>query len=106
MRLLSWLVPVTLVGLAGGCGPAPPAAATPPPPPTPPADSAALEVTGKTQPAPGRLAVIAPVVLHPVVEVKVAPGDRVKKDQLLIKLDDDEPRADVRAKQAALTELQ
>jgi hypothetical protein len=31
---------------------------------------------------PGRRAIIAPVVLHPVVEVKVAPGDRVKKDQL------------------------
>jgi RND family efflux transporter MFP subunit len=45
---------------------------------------------------------IAPVPLHPVVEVLVAPGDRVKKGQALVKLDDDEPRADVRAKQAAL----
>jgi multidrug resistance efflux pump len=105
MRLLSWLVPVALLGLAGGCSPAPPAAATPPPPTAPPAEMAALEVTGKTEPAPGRLAVIAPTVLHPVVEVKVAPGDRVKKDQLVVKLDDDEPQADVRAKKAALHEL-
>src|SRR5262249_32249527 len=45
---------------------------------------------------------IAPVPLHPVVEVSVAPGDRVKKGQALVKLDDDEAQADVRAKQAAL----
>jgi multidrug resistance efflux pump len=105
MRLFSWLVPVALLGWAGGCSPAPPAAATPNPTATRPAESAVLEVTGKTGPAPGRLAVIAPTVLHPVVAVKVAPGDRVKKDQLLVKLDDDEPQADVRAKQAALHEL-
>jgi multidrug resistance efflux pump len=106
MRLLSWLVPVGLLSLIGGCNPAPPAAATPPLTATRPTERAALEVTGKTEPAPGRRAIIAPVVLHPVVEVKVAPGDRVKKDQLLVKLDDDEPRADVRAKKAALAELQ
>src|SRR5205814_9044321 len=51
--------------------------------------------------APGRKGTIAPVPLHPVVEVLVAPGDRVKKGQALVKLDDDEARADVRAKQAA-----
>src|SRR5262249_18495975 len=77
------------------------------PAPAPPKSSqtvngAALEVTGKTQPAPGRKAIIAPVPLHPVVEVLVAPGDRVKKGQVLIKLDADEPEADVRSKQAAL----
>src|SRR4051812_40986867 len=38
------------------------------------------EVPGKTQPVPGKVALIAPVPLHPVEEVKVAPGDRVKKD--------------------------
>jgi multidrug resistance efflux pump len=64
------------------------------------------EVRGKTQPAPGRSATIAPVVLHPVIEVLVKPGDRVKKDQPLVKLDDDEPQADLRAKKAALAELQ
>jgi multidrug resistance efflux pump len=105
MRLLSWLVPAALLGLCGGCSPAQPAAAGPSPTAAPPAETAALEVTGKTEPAPGRRAVIAPVVLHPVVEVKVAAGDRVKKDQLLVKLDDDEPQADVRAKKAALNEM-
>jgi multidrug resistance efflux pump len=40
-----------------------------------------------------------------VVQVLVAPGDRVKKGQPLVKLDDDEPQADVRAKKAALAEL-
>jgi RND family efflux transporter MFP subunit len=40
--------------------------------------------------------------LHPVVKVNVQPGDRVKKDEVLVELDADEPRADVRAKKAAL----
>src|SRR5262245_52867860 len=60
---------------------------------------------GKTQPAPGHVAKIAPTVLHPVVEVKVAVGERVKKDQELVKLDDDEPQADVRARKAMLAEM-
>jgi RND family efflux transporter MFP subunit len=46
---------------------------------------------------------IAPVPLHPVVEVLVAAGDRVKKGQVLVKIDDDEPQADLRAKEAGLT---
>jgi multidrug efflux pump subunit AcrA (membrane-fusion protein) len=71
---------------------------------TPPAPAAAFEVPGKTQPDPGRLATIAPTVLHPVAEVTVVPGTRVKKGQPLIKLDDDEAQADVRAKTAALAE--
>jgi membrane fusion protein, multidrug efflux system len=37
-----------------------------------------------------------------VVAVLIAPGDRVKTGQAMIKLDDDEAQADVRAKQAAL----
>jgi RND family efflux transporter MFP subunit len=61
-----------------------------------------LEVPGRTQCTPGRSATIAPVVLHPVEEVRVAAGDRVKKGQPLVKLDDDEPRADVRNKEALL----
>src|SRR5262249_52954493 len=64
--------------------------------------AAAFEVPGKTQPVPGRLATIAPTVLHPVEEVLVIPGARVKKGQPLVKLDDDEARADVRARTAAL----
>src|SRR5438034_6049165 len=62
-------------------------------------------LSGKTQPAPGHKAVIAPVVLHPVTEVLAKLGDRVKKEQTLVKIDDDEPQADVRGKQAALDEL-
>ena len=67
-----------------------------------PADSSVLEVPGWTQYVPGRKGIIAPVPLHPVVGVLVAPGDRVKKGQALVKLDDDEAQADVRAKQAGL----
>jgi RND family efflux transporter MFP subunit len=70
--------------------------------PAAPADPGVFEVLGKTRPAPGRKAVIAPVPLHPVVEVRVRPGDRVRKGQLLVRLDADEPEADVRARQAAL----
>jgi RND family efflux transporter MFP subunit len=64
--------------------------------------AAGFEVVGRTQPAPGRRGLIAPVPLHPVVEVLVAQGDRVKKDQTLVKIDDDEPQADLRAKEAGL----
>ena len=69
------------------------------------ATESASWLTGKTQPAPGHVAKIAPVVLHPVVEVKVKTGDRGKKDQPLVKLDYDEAQADVRAKKAAYKEL-
>jgi membrane fusion protein (multidrug efflux system) len=65
-------------------------------------DRSVTDVPGRTECTPGRKGTIAPVPLHPVVEVLVAPGDRVKKGQALVKLDDDEARADVRAKQAAL----
>jgi RND family efflux transporter MFP subunit len=68
--------------------------------------TAVLEVTGKTQCVLTRKCIIAPVPLHPVVAVLVEPGARVKKDQALVKLDDDEPQADVRAKQAALENAQ
>jgi len=61
-----------------------------------------IEVTGWTQCIFTRKAIIAPVPLHPVVEVLVQPGDRVQKGQILVKLDDDEPQADVRNKQAIL----
>ena len=67
-----------------------------------PADPSALEVEGRTQVVPGRRAVLAPVPQHPIEEVLVAPGDRVKKDQVLIKMDADEPEADVRNKKALL----
>jgi multidrug resistance efflux pump len=70
------------------------------------ASDGSIEVAGVTQCVPGRRASIAPVPLHPVVDVKVVPGDYVKKGQLLVKLDDDEARADVRAKQAQLESAQ
>jgi RND family efflux transporter MFP subunit len=65
-----------------------------------------IAAMGRTQCVPGRRASIAPVPLHPVVEVKVAPGEHVKKGQLLVKLDDDEARADVRQKKALLESAQ
>ena len=70
------------------------------------ADSKEWEVSGRTQVIPTRKGIIAPAVLHPVEEVRVAVGDRVTKGQALVKLDDDEPQADVRAKQAALKNTQ
>lgn len=65
-----------------------------------------FEVVGRTQCVPGRRASIASVPLHSVVEVNVAPGERVTKGQLLVKLDDDEARADVRVKRALLKSAQ
>jgi RND family efflux transporter MFP subunit len=61
-----------------------------------------LEVAGLTQCAAGRRGIIAPVPLHPVIDVRVVPGERVRKGQVLVVLDDDEPRADVRLKEALL----
>ncbi|HLJ95499.1 MAG TPA: efflux RND transporter periplasmic adaptor subunit [Gemmataceae bacterium] len=62
-----------------------------------------IEVLGRTQSVPQRKALIAPAAPpHPVTEVLVALGDRVKKGQPLVKIDDDEAQADLRAKQAIL----
>src|SRR5262245_52972069 len=108
MRTTCWLTLVVIVSVAIGYGLRSPSA-----PETrqvlaaekeAPGDG--FEVVGKTQPAEGRVAKIAPAVLHPVVEVKVKLGDKVKKEQALVLIDDDEPKADVRAKEAALKELQ
>jgi RND family efflux transporter MFP subunit len=77
--------------------------------PTPPsaakkdaAAPAAFEAEGRTQAVPSRRAIIAPVPQHPVEEVLVKVGQRVKKGQVLIKMDADEPEADVRNKKALL----
>jgi multidrug resistance efflux pump len=67
-----------------------------------PVDQPIDEAIGRTECALGRKGMIAPVPLHPVVEVLVSPGDRVKKGQPLVKLDDDEARAEVRVKRASL----
>lgn len=82
--------------------PGPKAGPATPPKAAGPAACAAgpLEVAGLTQCASGRRGIIAPVPLHPVIDVKVVPGERVVKGQLLVVLDDDEPRADVRLKEA------
>jgi HlyD family secretion protein len=69
-------------------------------------EGSGLLVAGKTQPAPGKAAKIAPTVLHPVEQVLVTVGDRVKKDQPLVKIDEDEPAADMRARKAAVVELE
>jgi RND family efflux transporter MFP subunit len=61
-----------------------------------------IEVAGRTQCVPKGKALIAPVPLHPVEEVLVQVGDRVKKGQPLVKIDADEQQAEVRAKKAAL----
>jgi multidrug resistance efflux pump len=65
----------------------------------------AIIVTGKTAPAPGHIAEIATNVMHPVVRVLVQPGDRVRAGQVLVELDADEPKAEVRAKQALVKQL-
>lgn len=71
-----------------------------------PAQVNGFEVVGKTRAVPGKLAHIAPAVLHPVEAVLVVEGARVKKDQPLVKIDADEPEADVKAKEAVVAELQ
>lgn len=70
-----------------------------------PVETGVIEAAGKTQPVPGRVAKIAPSALHPVTEVRVAPGDRVKAGQPLVKLEDHEAQAEMRAKEAALAEM-
>jgi RND family efflux transporter MFP subunit len=101
MKKQHWLVVgiVTILCFA----PAVTSSLVPPAPQAPQAVNAlAIEVPGRTQCIAGRIGIIAPVPLHPVDEVLVAPGDRVKKGQPLIKIDPDEQEAEVRAKQAML----
>jgi multidrug resistance efflux pump len=69
-------------------------------------DGRLLILTGKTQPAPGHIASIATMQIHPVDKVLIAPGDRVKAGQTIVELDRDEPEADVRARQAEVVQLQ
>jgi RND family efflux transporter MFP subunit len=59
-------------------------------------------VAGRTKCIAGNKAIIAPAVLHPVEEILVAVGDRVRKGDKLVEIDADEPKADVRAKIANL----
>jgi membrane fusion protein (multidrug efflux system) len=90
------LAAVAIVGVvASGSSPGPAEK------PAPAHESIVLEAWGRTQCVPKRKAILAPAAPpHPVTEVLVALGDRVKKSQPLIKLDDDEAQAELRAKQA------
>ncbi len=65
-------------------------------------DKGLFTVPGRTRCIAANKAIIAPVPLHPVDEIYVRVGDRVKKGDKIVRLDDDEPKADVRAKQAAV----
>jgi RND family efflux transporter MFP subunit len=123
MKMLPWLVAgLSLAALIVGRPAIPSAPSTPPvkkeDPVVRPARKAApsaarteepaaadypfLDVKGRTQCVPGRKAIIAPVPLHPVVEVLVVPGQRVTKNQPLVKIDDNAAQADVRARKANL----
>jgi RND family efflux transporter MFP subunit len=62
----------------------------------------APEVPGRTRCILSHRGIIASAILRPVVEVLVAPGDRVTKGQALIKLYDLEPQAKVRARENEL----
>ena len=82
------------------------ATALPPDAPGPAQAAGIIDVIGKTQCLVGKRSIIAPVVQHPITEVLVAPGARVKKGQVLITLDSDERQADVRPMEAAVTNAQ
>jgi RND family efflux transporter MFP subunit len=75
-------------------------------PSKPETETSAFEVTGRVGCKQNAKGIIAPVPLHPVIEVLVSQGDRVKKGQALVKLDDDEQQAEVKAKQAAYENAQ
>jgi RND family efflux transporter MFP subunit len=64
--------------------------------------AAPLEVVGRTRVPLTHKGAIAATVLRPVVEVLAAPGDRVKKGQVIIRLDDREAQAKVKGRAAAL----
>lgn len=63
-------------------------------------DKGVFTVPGRTRCIPENKAIIAPAVLDPVEDILVSVGDRVKKGDKLIRIDDDEQEADVRAKKA------
>jgi len=90
------LVTFAALGRAPGQGPAGSTGRT----------SGRLVVTGKTQPAPGRVAFICPLVVDPVKEVLVRQGDRVQKGQVLLKHDNEEAVTKVKAKEAVLKSLE
>ncbi len=74
--------------------------------PAQPVPRAPFEVAGRTRCPVARRGIIAAAILRPVVEVLVAPGDRVKKGQVLIKLFDLEPQAKIRAREKELRSIE
>lgn len=59
-----------------------------------------ITLDGTTYPAPGHAGTIAPTIRRAIKEVLVTEGERVKKGQSLIQLDDDEARIKLKVKQA------
>src|SRR5438132_12038120 len=57
------------------------------------ADKSLFAVAGRTKCIAANKAIIAPTVLHPVEEIYVSVGDRVKKGDKLVLIDSDEPKA-------------
>jgi multidrug resistance efflux pump len=106
MRRLYFLLALPLFALQFGCGRHTATAQSRRGEPAPSTANETWEVTGKTIPTPHGIARIANVPIHPVEKVHVYPGKRVKKNDVLIELDRDEPEADVRAKAASLKEME
>ncbi len=63
-----------------------------------------FDAQGKTQPVPGRVGTISAVAGHPVRQVLVVPGDRVKAGQPLVRLGTDD--GDLQVLQTNLAEAQ
>src|SRR5262249_47333905 len=85
MRLLFWLLCGGVLAVLIGCDVSADSSSKAPQRDGPALVGAGVfEVVGRTQCVPGKKGTIAPVPLHPVVEVFVRPGDRVKKDQKLV----------------------
>lgn len=99
MKVLPWFLLVVALGLLVGRELTPSAASNPA---LAAAKDPPLEVPGRTEVSGARRGVIAPTALQPVVELLVAPGTRVKKGQVLVKLDSADLQADLQVKKAAL----
>jgi multidrug resistance efflux pump len=100
MRVRTWMLLSLLVCLpAAGSGVW---LLTSRPHPAQAAEEGPFTVDGLTWPAPGHAGTIAPTVRQPVTEVLVAEGQRVKKDQPLIRLDDEEAVLALKAKKAEM----
>jgi RND family efflux transporter MFP subunit len=100
MRMILFVACGLIAGIVAVCELAAPAARAQP------GAAAPLEVPGRTRCMLSHRGIIASPILRPVVEVLVAPGDRVTKGQVLIKLYDLEPQAKVRAREKELRSIE